>query len=73
MLNVRVSLVFLDFEEVKHHVDNPLETGRKSHFEWAQDLQAITSLQVVNLLMMIQYFAQTKVQKALLIVNMMFI
>jgi len=35
LLNIRVSLVFVDFEEVKHHLDHPGELGRKSHFDWA--------------------------------------
>ena len=59
LLNIRISLVFLDYEEVKHLLDDPEQPGRKSHFDWAQDIQAITSLQVVNLLMMSQYFNRT--------------
>ena len=35
LMNVRVSLVFLDLEEVKHLVDDPERPGRKNHFDWA--------------------------------------
>ena len=72
LLNVRTSLVFLDFEEVKHHLDDPDQIGRKTHFDWAQDIQAITSLQVVNLIMLFN-FSRTRFHKIVILFNLVFI